>query len=91
MGMGRHEATFMNHLVKSKRIEHNIFSMCFGREGGHMVLGGVDQSHHLAPIKYTPLLDYPRGWFPVTVIDIRLNNESVGATLDDYNRFVVAG
>jgi hypothetical protein len=78
MGLGRHKATVMSYMLDARRIEKNIFSLCFGANGGDMVLGGVDFSHHSTDVAYTPLITDNSGWYPVKVKDIWVAGKSLG-------------
>lgn len=85
MGMGRHSATVMAHLLNAGRITHDLFSLCFDRAGGEMVLGGIDYSHHTTDVSYTPLLPSSASFYPVRVKEIRVAGQSIGASEDDLN------
>jgi hypothetical protein len=85
MGMGRHSATVMAHLLSAGRLKHDIFSLCFDRDGGEMVLGGVDYTHHTTDVAYTPLVSPKSSFYPVHVKDVLVGGQSVGATEDQLN------
>lgn len=85
MGMGRHSATVMAHLLSAGRLKHNIFSLCFDRDGGEMVLGGVDYSHHTSDVAYTPLVSSKSSFYPVHVKDVLVGGQSIGASEDELN------
>lgn len=85
MGMGRHQTTIMAHMLNAKRIERNIFSLCFGVAGGNFVLGGVDYSRHSTDVSYSPLLGDRTGWYPVHVKDIQVAGSSLGVDAASLN------
>jgi hypothetical protein len=87
MGMGRHHATIMKYLLKNGRISNDIFSMCFGEKGGHMVLGGVDYSYHkVDQVSYTKLIPDLNGWYNVRLKDIQVAEKSIGINEEEYNK-----
>lgn len=85
MGLGRHKATVMSYMLEANRIEKNIFSLCFGANGGDLVLGGVDFSHHNTDVAYTPLITDNSGWYPVKVKDIWVAGNSLGIAPETLN------
>ncbi|DBA04972.1 TPA: hypothetical protein N0F65_006974 [Lagenidium giganteum] len=85
MGLGNNKETIMSYMLKEKRVEHNIFSLCFGENGGNMVLGGIDHSIHQTAISYTKLLGGDSGWFPVKVKGIRVGDRNVDVAPSSLN------
>jgi hypothetical protein len=55
MGLSQDSHTIMAYLIQGHRIDRNVFSLCFADSGGHMVLGGIDESLHLSTPLYTPI------------------------------------
>jgi hypothetical protein len=78
MGLGRHQSTVMSYMLKAGRVTHNLFTLCFAGDGGELVFGGVDYSHHTSDVGYTPLLNDKSAYYPVHVKDILLNGVSLG-------------
>lgn len=85
MGLGRHKATVMSYMVNAKRIEKDVFSLCFGANGGSLVLGGVDFTHHSTDVAYTPLVVDNSGWYPVKVKDIWVAGKTLGLSASELN------
>lgn len=57
MGLNNGKGSFVNVLNKLKIVNKNLFSLCFGLEGGYMSLGEIDKTYHKAKkINYVPLL-----------------------------------
>ncbi|KDO21564.1 hypothetical protein SPRG_13375 [Saprolegnia parasitica CBS 223.65] len=84
MGLSQDNNTFMAYLVSANRVDRNLFSLCFAENGGQMVLGGADESVHLAAPVFTPLLT-TSGWFTVELLDISVGNKSLGIVPATYN------
>ncbi|KAL4127948.1 hypothetical protein PRIC2_006944 [Phytophthora ramorum] len=85
MGLGRHRSTVMSYMLSAGRITQNLFTLCFAGDGGELVFGGVDYSHHTSNVGYTPLLDDKSAYYPVHVKDIRLNGVSLGIDAGTIN------
>lgn len=85
MGFGRDKSTLMSYLVAQKRIEHDVFAMCFSSGGGRLVVGGVDYSHHHTQVAYASLVGGASGWYPVKVKDILVGDQTLGVSADKYN------
>lgn len=85
MGLGRHPSTVLSHMVKAKRLAHDVFSLCFGATGGSLVLGGVDFTHHTTDVAYTPLVSDNSGWYPVRVKDILVADVTLGLGVSELN------
>lgn len=81
MGLGRHHSTVMSYMLNAGRVTHNLFTLCFAGDGGELVFGGVDYSHHSSDVGYTPLLNDNSAYYPVHVKDILMNGVSLG--IDD--------
>lgn len=57
MGLNNNDNSFSSLLFNSKVINKNIFSLCFGLEGGYMSLGEIDTTYHASKtINYVPLI-----------------------------------
>ncbi|KAI9911176.1 hypothetical protein PsorP6_009162 [Peronosclerospora sorghi] len=85
MGLGRHHSTVLSYMLQAGRVTHNVFTLCFAGDGGELVLGGVDYSHHTSDVGYTPLLDATSAYYPVHVKQILVNGKSVGIDVQTIN------
>ncbi|KAG6572792.1 Beta-secretase 2 [Phytophthora cinnamomi] len=85
MGLGRHRSTVMSYMLNAGRVTQNLFTLCFDGNGGELVFGGVDYSHHTSDVGYTPLLNDNSAYYPVHVKDIRLNGISLGIDVGTIN------
>lgn len=85
MGLGRDKATVLSYMVNAKRVEKNVFSLCFGEHGGSLVLGGVDYTHHKTDVSYTPLITDNSGFYPVKVKDIWVDGKTLGIKPAELN------
>ena len=57
MGLNNDKGSFVSVLNQLKIVNKNLFSLCFGLEGGYMSLGEIDKTYHSAKkINYIPLL-----------------------------------
>ena len=58
MGLNNDKGSFVSVLNKLKIVNKNLFSLCFGLEGGYMSLGEIDKTYHnQKKINYVPLLE----------------------------------
>lgn len=85
MGLGRHHSTVLAYMLQAGRVTQNLFTLCFAQDGGELVFGGVDYSHHTSDVGYTPLLDDKSAYYPVHVKDLRLNGKSLGIDAGTLN------
>ncbi|KAG7390510.1 hypothetical protein PHYPSEUDO_007736 [Phytophthora pseudosyringae] len=85
MGLGRHRSTVMSYMLNAGRVTQNLFTLCYAGDGGEVVFGGVDYSHHTSDVGYTPLLDDASAYYPVHVKDIRVNGVSLGIDTGTLN------
>ncbi|POM59643.1 hypothetical protein PHPALM_31595, partial [Phytophthora palmivora] len=85
MGLGRHRSTVMSYMLNAGRVAQNLFTLCFAGDGGELVFGGVDYSHHTSDVGYTPLLNDKSAYYPVHVKDIRMNGVSLGIDTGTIN------
>ena len=57
MGLNSDKGSFVSVLNQLKIVNKNLFSLCFGLEGGYMSLGEIDKTYHISnKIYYVPLL-----------------------------------
>ncbi|KAG1711676.1 hypothetical protein DVH05_008922 [Phytophthora capsici] len=85
MGLGRHRSTVMSYMLSAGRVTQNLFTLCFAEDGGEVVFGGVDYSHHTSDVGYTPLLNDNSAYYPVHVKDLRMNGVSLGIDAGTIN------
>ncbi|ETL81222.1 hypothetical protein, variant 1 [Phytophthora nicotianae] len=85
MGLGRHRSTVMSYMLNAGRVTQNLFTLCFAGDGGELVFGGVDYSHHTSDVGYTPLINDNSAYYPVHVKDIRMNGVSLGIDAGTIN------
>ncbi len=80
MGMSAHELTLPKQLYNERKIEYNMFAMCFRKElgtskkgitAGSMTLGGVSSALDTSPMVYARNLR-KYGWYTVYVENIFL-------------------
>ena len=78
MGMSAHEFTLTKQMYDKKKVEHNMFAMCFRRElesskkgvsAGVMTLGGMDNRLDLSPMLFAKNVA-STGWFTVYVKNV---------------------
>lgn len=78
MGMSAHPATLPKKLYDAKKLEHNLFAMCYRRElgtskrgvsAGSMTLGGVSNNLDTSPFVFAKNV-VKVGWFTVYVKNI---------------------
>jgi hypothetical protein len=95
MGMSAHELTLPKQLYNERKIEHNMFAMCFRKElgtsqkgvtAGSMTLGGVSNALDTSPMVYARNIR-PYGWYTVYVEKIYLATDGGTKFLfDDPNK-----
>ena len=75
MGMSAHELTLPKQLYNERKVEYNMFAMCFRKElgtskkgvtAGSMTLGGVSSALDTSPMVYARNIR-PYGWYTVYV------------------------
>lgn len=78
MGMSAHQFTLTKQMYDKKKVDHNMFAMCFRRElktskkgvsAGVMTLGGIDNRLDLSPMVFAKNVA-TTGWFTVYVRNI---------------------
>jgi len=78
MGMSAHQSTLPKRMFDRKKIEHNMFALCFRRElgtskrgvsAGVMTLGGIDNRLDSSPMIFAKNVA-SAGWFTVYVKNI---------------------
>ena len=83
MGMSAHQFTLTKQMYDKKKVDHNMFAMCFRRElgtskkgvsAGVMTLGGIDNRLDLSPMVFAKNMA-STGWFTVYVRIIFIRQE----------------
>jgi hypothetical protein len=98
MGMSAHPATLPKKLYDQRKIEHNLFSMCYRRElgtskrgvtAGSMTIGGVSNSLDTSPMIYAKNLAKV-GWYTVYVknIYVRTNGGQSARSVDPNQKTI---
>jgi hypothetical protein len=92
--MSAHETTLPKQLYNRRKLEHNMFAMCFRKElgtskrgvtAGSMTLGGVSSSLDTSPMVYAKNVQ-SYGWFTVHVKNIYIAKEGgTSFTFDSPN------
>ena len=77
MGLNNDRGSFSSVLYNLKIINSNIFSLCFGLEGGYMSLGEIDTTYHASKkIDYIPLLNSTNYLININGIQIGKNKRT---------------
>jgi hypothetical protein len=97
MGMSAHELTLPKQLYNERKIEYNMFAMCFRKElgtskkgvtAGSMTLGGVSSALDTSPMVYARNIR-PYGWYTVYVENIFLaTNGGTKFLFDDASKSI---
>ena len=86
MGLNNNSGSFISLLYNLKIINKNIFSLCFGLEGGYMSIGEIDTSYHMPKqINYVPLENSDQYSISINGIQIGKNNNekmNISAMID---------
>eukprot|EP00903_Cladosiphon_okamuranus_P013533 g12605.t1 len=87
MGMSADSHTLVWQLAKAGKIKERTFSLCFGVNGGTMVIGGYDPRLNKpgSEMAYTPSTK-SSGWFTVKVDDMTLDGISISSDPSIYQR-----
>ena len=95
MGMSAHPATLPKQLYDKRKIEHNLFALCYRRElgtskrgvtAGSMTFGGVSNNLDTSPMVYAKNMA-KIGWFTVFVknIYVRTTGGQSARSIDDIS------
>ena len=91
IGLNNDNGSFTNVLYNLKIIKKNIFSLCFGLEGGYMSLGEIDTTYHQAKkINYVPFKNSTNYLISVNGIQIGKNKRTktnIFANIDTGSTF----
>jgi len=95
MGFADREDTLVPSLVRAGVLAKRMFSLCFSKKGGLLVLGGIDVRTHHSPTGYTPIVnaqdlgaptaddsvDSADAPFMVRLVDVHVGDRSIGTPL----------
>jgi hypothetical protein len=70
LGLERSSFSFLTRLYKEQVIAYDAFSLCHTPTAGYLSLGGPLFSHHVEPMRYTPLVAVEGGWYSVHVTSL---------------------
>ena len=92
MGVNKDKGSFINILKNLKIIDKNIFSLCFGSEGGYMSLGEIDSKFHLERnIKFIPLnqssTNYGIDIYGINIGNNKVQKNCISADIDTGSKF----
>ena len=91
IGLNNEKGSFTSVLYNLKIIKKNIFSLCFGLEGGYMSLGEIDTTYHKAKkIHYVPLQNSSNYLIQINGIQLGKNKRAktkVVANIDTGSTF----
>ena len=89
MGLNNNKGSFIDLLYNLKIIDKNIFTLCFGLEGGYMSIGEIDTTYHMSKqINYVPLENSTNYYISINSIQIGKNNiekKNINAIIDSGN------
>jgi hypothetical protein len=75
MGLNNDKGSFINVLYNLKIVNRNLFSLCFGLEGGYMSLGEIDKTYHKSKkINYVPFLS-SNNYYSINVLGIKVGSK----------------
>jgi len=75
IGMSGESSTLIADLRNHHKLESNMFSLCLSNSVGVLGVGGFDESRHLEPVQWTPLL--AGSFYKVKVTAIGVGDQSV--------------
>ena len=72
MGLSMYTQTLFGTYYEQSKIDHESFSLCLNRNGGHISLGGIPNHHqeHNLPMQYTPFAKQQVWYYTVSVTSI---------------------
>ena len=92
MGINKDKGSFINILKELKIIDKNIFSLCFGPEGGYMSLGEIDSKFHLGKtIRFLPLVNSTNNYlfyiYGILIGNNKVQKNILTANIDTGSKF----
>ncbi len=94
MGMNGQKGTFIHALKESGAIDSDMFSICYHREGGTLVLGGFEPELWEKPNRMAYAIDYGRSktshkvsFFRVKVVDIKIGDRKLQNSIGSDSLF----
>ena len=80
MGLSNDKASFIDVLYNLKIVNRNLFSLCFGLEGGYMSLGEIDKTYHKSKkINYVPLSS-SNNYYSINILGIKVGTNKKQTT-----------
>ena len=80
MGLNNDKGSFINVLYNLKIVNRNLFSLCFGLEGGYMSLGEIDKTYHKSKkINYVHFSS-SNNYFSINVLGIKIGTKKKQTT-----------
>ena len=89
MGLNNNEYNFVEILYKLKRIERNIFSLCFAQLGGIFTVGEINNKFHKNNITYVPMRKERNKYYKINVNSISVNNKKLESYSKEENNFLL--
>jgi len=80
MGLNNDKGSFTNVLYNLKIVNRNLFSLCFGLEGGYMSLGEIDKTYHKSKkINYIPFSS-SNNYYSINILGIKVGTNKKQTT-----------
>ena len=80
MGLNNDKGSFINILYNLKIVNRNLFSLCFGLEGGYMSLGEIDKTYHKSKkINYVPFSS-SNNYYSINILGIKVGTNKKQTT-----------
>ena len=74
MGLSMYTQTLVGTWYEQGKIDHESFSLCLNRNGGHISLGGTPNDEHNLPMQYTPFAKQQVWYYTVSVTSISVGS-----------------
>ena len=56
IGLDMSKRSLLHVLAEVHKLDADIFSLCFGRQGGFLSVGGISDAHHVQPMGWSPFV-----------------------------------
>lgn len=86
MGMSREYGALYAQLYRQGVIPENSFSQCIAKDGGAMVLGGMDHRYNLQKVQYTPVRFTKYTYWTVVMQSVTINGGAIHVAQEEYNK-----